>query len=406
LLQSGFYAAHCINIFEHITAMHRAGTMLNRTVLRGRVPFSGARLSAQSRMHIVHVTPEGSTAGTPSKPNIADLAKMAQISISEQEAAEWAPKINSVLDWFGQLQSVDVKGVPPAIHAFSEGNRLRPDEPQHYAARAQLLAQAPQTENTYVRVPKTASGDGETAAAAPSSKAPTPSGSAAPAAEPSTAAATAVAPAAAASTAATGSAAAASGKAPSASSSGGAPTSTPAVTPAAAAGVPREAVHALDIRVGRIVSCERHPDAESLYVEKIDVGEAEPRTIVSGLVKFVPLEDMQNRMVVVICNLKPRNMRGVKSFGMLLAASDEPHVTVEPLVPPAGARAGERVWFGEDAQQPAAAEAKVVDKKKYWEAVQPLLRTNAACVATLALGGAGSEPLPMNTSAGAIRAPS
>ena len=52
-------------------------------------------------------------------------------------------------------------------------------------------------------------------------------------------------------------------------------------------------ISSLDIRVGRIVKCERHPDAESLYVEQIDVGEPEPRTIVSGLVKYVPLEQMQ-----------------------------------------------------------------------------------------------------------------
>ena len=52
-------------------------------------------------------------------------------------------------------------------------------------------------------------------------------------------------------------------------------------------------ISSLDIRVGRIVKCERHPDAESLYVEQIDVGETEPRTIVSGLVKYVPLEQMQ-----------------------------------------------------------------------------------------------------------------
>lgn len=50
----------------------------------------------------------------------------------------------------------------------------------------------------------------------------------------------------------------------------------------------------MDIRVGRIVSCEAHPDADSLYVEQIDVGDPEgPRTIVSGLVKYVPLEEMQ-----------------------------------------------------------------------------------------------------------------
>lgn len=52
-------------------------------------------------------------------------------------------------------------------------------------------------------------------------------------------------------------------------------------------------ISSLDIRVGRIVKCEHHPDAESLYVEQIDVGEPEPRTIVSGLVKYVPLEQMQ-----------------------------------------------------------------------------------------------------------------
>lgn len=39
-------------------------------------------------------------------------------------------------------------------------------------------------------------------------------------------------------------------------------------------------------------------------------------------------------MVVVLCNLKPRNMRGIKSFGMLLCASDEAHENVEPLLPP------------------------------------------------------------------------
>jgi methionine--tRNA ligase beta chain len=93
----------------------------------------------------------------------------------------------------------------------------------------------------------------------------------------------------------------------------------------------------LDFRVGRILSCERHPDADSLYVEKIDLNEEEPRTIVSGLVDYVPLEEMQNRLVVVLANLKARNMRGVKSHGMVMCASDEGHKKVEPLMPPEGA---------------------------------------------------------------------
>ena len=70
------------------------------------------------------------------------------------------------------------------------------------------------------------------------------------------------------------------------------PAAAPAAAPAAPAAVPD--VTKMDIRVGRIVICEKHPDADALYVEQIDIGEAEgPRTIVSGLVKYVPLEQMQ-----------------------------------------------------------------------------------------------------------------
>lgn len=49
----------------------------------------------------------------------------------------------------------------------------------------------------------------------------------------------------------------------------------------------------LDIRVGLITKVQKHPDADSLYVEEIDVGEPRPRTVVSGLVKYIPLEEMQ-----------------------------------------------------------------------------------------------------------------
>lgn len=50
-------------------------------------------------------------------------------------------------------------------------------------------------------------------------------------------------------------------------------------------------------------------------------GEEQPRTIISGLVKFVPIDEMQDRLVVVLCNLKPAKMRGIESNGMVLCAS-------------------------------------------------------------------------------------
>lgn len=112
------------------------------------------------------------------------------------------------------------------------------------------------------------------------------------------------------------------------------------------AAAPLTELSRLEIRVGKIIECEPHPDADTLYVEKVDIGEPEgPRTIVSGLVNFVPLDDMIGRSVVVLCNLKPRTMRGVTSYGMLLCASNEDHTKVDPLAPPEGAPLGELVTF-------------------------------------------------------------
>lgn len=64
-------------------------------------------------------------------------------------------------------------------------------------------------------------------------------------------------------------------------------------------------VRKLDFRIGKIVEINKHPDADSLYVEKIDCGEDKPRTVVSGLVNHVPIMEMKEKIVMVLCNLKP-----------------------------------------------------------------------------------------------------
>eukprot|EP00953_Heterococcus_sp_UTEX-ZZ885_P013787 7861-Heterococcus_DN1.PRE.1 len=89
----------------------------------------------------------------------------------------------------------------------------------------------------------------------------------------------------------------------------------------------------------------RHPDADGLYVEKIDLGEASPRTIVSGLVAYCTEEQLLNADVLVLANLKPVNMRGVESAGMVLCASNSDHTKVSPLKPPSGVPVGELVSF-------------------------------------------------------------
>ncbi|TMS23751.1 Aminoacyl tRNA synthase complex-interacting multifunctional protein 1 [Larimichthys crocea] len=136
-------------------------------------------------------------------------------------------------------------------------------------------------------------------------------------------------------------------------------------------------VSRLDLRIGRIITAEKHPDADSLYVEQVDVGEASPRTVVSGLVKHIPLEQMQNRMAVLMCNLKPAKMRGVVSQAMVMCASSPDKVEI--LDPPNGAVPGDRVTFQGFPGEP---DKELNPKKKVWEQVQPDLRTDGQCIAT------------------------
>ncbi len=78
----------------------------------------------------------------------------------------------------------------------------------------------------------------------------------------------------------------------------------------------------VDIRVAKIVEIERHPEADKLYIEKLDLGNGEERTIVSGLVPYYKEEELLNHHILVVYNLKPAKLRGVKSHGMLLAAEE------------------------------------------------------------------------------------
>ncbi|XP_022733672.1 methionine--tRNA ligase, cytoplasmic-like isoform X1 [Durio zibethinus] len=156
---------------------------------------------------------------------------------------------------------------------------------------------------------------------------------------------------------------------------------------------PEISITRLDIRVGRIIKAQKHPDADSLYVEEIDVGESEPRTVVSGLVKYIPLEEMQNRLVCVLCNLKPASMRGIKSQAMVLAASNSDHTKVELVEPPKTATVGERVTFPGFTGEP---DEVLNPKKKVWETLQVDLHSDADLVACY-------KDIPLTTSAGVCK---
>ena len=77
----------------------------------------------------------------------------------------------------------------------------------------------------------------------------------------------------------------------------------------------------LDLRVGTILSAEKHPKADKLLVFQVKMG-TEKRQIISGVAEDFKAEDCVGQKVVVVANLKPRKLRGLESKGMLLFADN------------------------------------------------------------------------------------
>ncbi|KAL7492732.1 hypothetical protein ACHAWT_001774 [Skeletonema menzelii] len=160
-------------------------------------------------------------------------------------------------------------------------------------------------------------------------------------------------------------------------------------------------ISALDIRVGRINKVWVHPEADKLFCEEIDVGEDEPRQIASGLRPYMNAEDLEGRMVLVLCNLKARNLAGFPSHGMVLCASNEDHSVVKLVSVPVEAKIGERVTvpgFNFEGEEGAPFAENKVGKKKVFEKIAPFLQTSEYGVPTF--GGR-----PLLTSAGVCTSP-
>ncbi len=87
----------------------------------------------------------------------------------------------------------------------------------------------------------------------------------------------------------------------------------------------------VELKAGTIVACEKHPKADKLLVSKINIG-SEIRQIVSGIAAHYKPEELVGKKVIVVTNLKPANLRGVQSEGMILAASFEQELDLVTLL--------------------------------------------------------------------------
>ena len=83
----------------------------------------------------------------------------------------------------------------------------------------------------------------------------------------------------------------------------------------------------IKLKVAEVVSVEDHPNADKLLVLKLKLGE-ETRQVVSGIKKYYNGEELVGKKVIVVTNLKPIKLRGVESYGMILAAECDGKLTL------------------------------------------------------------------------------
>jgi aminoacyl tRNA synthase complex-interacting multifunctional protein 1 len=147
------------------------------------------------------------------------------------------------------------------------------------------------------------------------------------------------------------------------------------------------AICKMEFKVGVIIKVWVHESADTLYCEEIDVGEPTgPRQIASGLRHHFTLEQMLGQRLLVVANLKARNLVGFKSHGMVLCAAASSSTNadgkerVEFVEPPPGAVIGEIVTFA-DLPPPQPAAPSQVEKQKIFAQCAAGLATTSDRVA-------------------------
>lgn len=136
-----------------------------------------------------------------------------------------------------------------------------------------------------------------------------------------------------------------------------------------------EHVGRLDLRIGTIIEVNKAPDADTLYLTKVDIG-GEFLSVVAGLAKFISVDELLGKNVVVLCNLKPSKLRGHLSEGMLMCAKSGD--TMELLEPPPNAEPGDLVYCESYERTPVETGR---DKKRLYDPLAPDMNTNDQLIA-------------------------
>ncbi|KAI9914728.1 hypothetical protein PsorP6_007274 [Peronosclerospora sorghi] len=154
----------------------------------------------------------------------------------------------------------------------------------------------------------------------------------------------------------------------------------------------------LDLRVGKITEVKAHPNSERHYIEKVDIGKGEELEMVMEHQPYFAEEELLDRKVVVLCNLKMVKVARTRSTGSILFVSDEKG-KYELLEPSPEAEVGERVYAsGEELHEPVT--PIQMKKNKVWETLCKNIKTNNKCEVLYL------DRYPVRSRAGLVRAES
>lgn len=92
-----------------------------------------------------------------SKKDLEHIAWLSRLELSEEDKVKYTPKLNSVLDYFGELDEVDTEGVPPTYHVLPLNNVFRDDEagvPTSSLQQEEALSNAPKKQDGFFKAPR------------------------------------------------------------------------------------------------------------------------------------------------------------------------------------------------------------------------------------------------------------
>lgn len=86
--------------------------------------------------------------------DVENVALLSRLELAENDVEKFTGQLNAILDYIDMLNKVDTEGVEPTAHVLPVKNVMRPDEPRPSLPRELALANAPEQENGYFKVPK------------------------------------------------------------------------------------------------------------------------------------------------------------------------------------------------------------------------------------------------------------